>query len=52
MPSPHQNKQVVVPALLDIYQTILGLKFEKDAALTKEAWAAGVDAYKVRRFEF
>ena len=39
----------MVPQLLKIYQEILGLRFEKDAALTKGAWAPGVDAFKARR---
>ena len=41
--------QFVVPQLLKTYQEFLGLGFEKDAPLTKGAWAPGVDAFKVRR---
>ncbi|KIY95837.1 thimet oligopeptidase 1, partial [Monoraphidium neglectum] len=37
----------VVPKLLDVYQELLGLRFQLDTALSKAAWAPGVEAYKV-----
>ncbi|KAI8467776.1 MAG: Thimet oligopeptidase [Monoraphidium minutum] len=38
--------EFVMPRLLELYQGLLGLQFQKDAPLSKAAWAPGVDAYK------
>jgi hypothetical protein len=52
-PRPHPGNawlslsQYVVPKLLDVYQELLGLRFQLDTALSKAAWAPGVEAYKV-----
>jgi hypothetical protein len=34
--------------MLSFYQGLLGLRFEPDEQLTKEAWAPGVKGYRVR----
>ena len=39
--------QHVMSSMLAIYQELLSLKFVKDEALSKAAWAPGVEAYKV-----
>jgi Zn-dependent oligopeptidase len=33
--------------MLQLYQEILGLRFERDASLADGAWAPGIDAYQV-----
>ncbi len=39
--------QTVTTSLLNIYQNMLGLRFEEDAQLSKAAWHPDVKAYKV-----
>ncbi|GBF99417.1 thimet oligopeptidase [Raphidocelis subcapitata] len=37
----------VMPEMLSFYQGLLGLRFEADEQLTKDAWAPGVKGYRV-----
>jgi Zn-dependent oligopeptidase len=46
--SKNGNLQHVVEEMLSLYEGLLGLRFEPDAQLTKEAWAPGVKGYRVR----